>query len=173
MPVTSPISKLFDKTSMRSKHAPNHISSLLGEMIQNRHWQDRFELHEVFNFWEKAVGKDIAKHATPAKFRGKVLWIEVSDSIWMQQLQFLKITLLTKVNKEFDSVAVEDIRFQLKLPSREAAEVARPPSRRPGAAPTVEDAQRFEQNLEEIEDSDLKQAMLRCWRTLFPYQGQR
>ncbi len=158
---------------MSRKHTPDHISSLLGDMINRRKWQDRFELHEVFNFWQKAVGQEIAKHASPTKFRGKVLWIEVSDSIWMQQLQFLKITLLEKVNKEFKSVAVEDIRFQLKLPGQEVAEVARPPVRQAGAAPTAEDAQQFQQNLDNISDPELKAAMLRCWRTLFPYQHER
>lgn len=157
---------------MSRKHTPHHISSLLGDMIKRRKWQDRFELHEVFNFWQKAVGKDIAEHATPAKFRGKVLWVDVSDSIWMQQLQFLKLVLLAKINKEFDSVEVEDIRFQLKLPSREPAEIPRPPLRQAGAAPTAEDAQQFQQNLEHISDPELKAAMVRCWRTLFPYQHE-
>jgi hypothetical protein len=157
---------------MNRKHTPDHISALLGDMIKRRKWQGRFELHEVFAFWEKAVGKEIAKHANPAKFRGKVLWVEVSDSIWMQQLQFLKMTLLEKINKQFKAVEVEDIRFQLRLPRQERPEVARPPLRQAGAPPTAEDARRFGQDLEHIDDPDLKAAMVRCWRTLFPYQNQ-
>ena len=154
---------------MSRKRKPDHISSVLGAMIKRRHWEDRFELHEVFAFWKKAVGKDIAEHATPSKFRGKVLWVDVSDSIWMQQLQFLKMALLAKVNKEFDSVEVEDIRFQLKLPSHEPAKIPRPSTRQAGAKPSAEDASQFQQSLDSIDDPELKAAMLRCWRTLYPY----
>ncbi len=158
---------------MSRKHRPDHISALLGDMIQRRHWQDRFELHEVFNFWNKAVGKEIASHATPAKFRGKVLWVDVSDSIWMQQLQFLKTTLLDKINKGFKSVEVEDIRFQLKLPGQDESEPARPPARQAGTPPSADEARQFQENLENIDDPDLKEAMLRCWYTLFPYMDGR
>ncbi|MEN8258677.1 MAG: DUF721 domain-containing protein [Thermodesulfobacteriota bacterium] len=156
---------------MSRKHTPDHISSLLGEMITRRHWQDRFELHEVFDFWEKAVGKEIASHATPAKYRGKVLWVDVSDSIWMQQLQFLKTALMDKVNKEFDSVEVEDIRFQLRLPTDDTPKRESPP-RPVGPAPDAGDLTQFEEFLGDIDDPELKVAMLRCWRSLFPYQDE-
>ncbi len=159
-----------DDFLMSRRHKPDHISSLLGEMVERRHWQERFELHEVFTFWEKAVGKDIARHARPAKFRGKVLWLDVSDSIWMQQLQFLKTTLLAKINSQFDSVEVEDIRFQLQLPKQEESVEPRVPLRQPGPGPTGEDARRFQESLAEIDDPELREAMLRCWRTLFPYK---
>ena len=155
---------------MSRKHKPDHISSLLGDMIKRRKWQDRFELHEVFNFWNQAVGKEISKHATPAKFRGKVLWVDVSDSIWMQQLQFLKTTLIEKVNKQFDSVEVEDIRFQLKLPDQDSHEEHRLPLRQAGSIASDDDARKFHRSLEEIDDPELQDAMIRCWRTLYPYQ---
>lgn len=157
---------------MSRRHKPDHISALLGEMIERRHWQDRFELHEVFSFWEKAVGKDIAKHARPAKFRGKVLWLDVSDSIWMQQLQFLKTTLLRTINKQFDTVEVEDIRFQLKLPHSEREAEPRIPLRQAGPGPTPDAARHFQDSLDAIEDPELKEAMLRCWRTLYPFKAK-
>jgi hypothetical protein len=158
---------------MSSKQTPDHISSLLGEMISRRNWQERFELHDVFNFWEKAVSADIAKQARPVKFRGKVLWVEVSDSVWMQQLQFLKMGLLEKINREFKSVQVEDIRFQLRLPDREAPPPIRPPQRQAGPPPTGEAARQFQEELAQIADPELQAAMIRCWRTLFPYKDDR
>ena len=157
---------------MSRKHQPDHISALLGEMITRRKWQDRFELHEVFDFWEKSVGKEIAKHATPSKFRGKVLWVDVSDSIWMQQLQFLKTTLIDKINKEFDSVQVDDIRFQLQLPSDQPPKKETPPLRQVGPQPQAGDLTKFEEFLGDVDDPELKVAMLRCWRTLFPYKDK-
>ncbi len=138
-------------------------------MITRRKWQDRFELHEVFDFWEKAVGKEIASHATPSKFRGKVLWVDVSDSIWMQQLQFLKTMLLEKINKQFEAVEVEDIRFQLLLPNDSLPKTT-PPPRPAGPLPDEGDLTQFEEFLGDVDDPELKVAMLRCWRILFPYK---
>ena len=90
------------------------ISRLLSAVFENKKWRGKLELHRVFEFWNKTVGKEIAAVAQPSLIRGRaVLWVKVRDSIWMQQLHLQKILLLEKINRQLDSEKFSDIHFQL------------------------------------------------------------
>jgi hypothetical protein len=56
------------------------------------------QLHQVFLFWEEVVGSEIARHTQLQVIRGEILWVAVSDSIWMQQLQFERHHILELLN---------------------------------------------------------------------------
>mgnify|MGYP005852872191 CR=1 FL=1 len=76
------------------------LGSLLQSVFQQKNWQDRIELHQLFVFWDKLVGEELANRAQPRLIRDNILWIGVVDSVWMQQLQFEKQTLLEQINAE-------------------------------------------------------------------------
>ena len=95
-------------------HKPVEISRLLSTVFENRKWRSKLELHRVFEFWNKTVGKEIAAVAQPSLIRGHaVLWVKVRDSIWMQQLHLQKMLLLEKINRQLDGEKLSDIHFQL------------------------------------------------------------
>jgi predicted nucleic acid-binding Zn ribbon protein len=90
------------------------IDELLGELFASRDWQQNLERNRIFEFWNEAVGLDIAAQAQPKLIRGKVLWVNVTDSIWMQQLHLLKEHLRQVVNKRIvGEEGISDIRFNL------------------------------------------------------------
>ena len=95
------------------KQKPVEISRLLSAVFENKKWRSKLELHSVFEFWNKTVGKEIAAVAQPSLFRGSVLWVKVKDSIWMQQLHLQKILLLEKINKQLSGEKISDIHFKL------------------------------------------------------------
>jgi len=51
----------------------------------------------------------MASHTWPAQIRFKKLYLVVSNSVWLQQLTFLKPALLTKLQAEFGTECVTDI----------------------------------------------------------------
>ena len=59
------------------------------------------------------VGEPVSIHSQPCSIRNQILFIEVSHSTWMQQLQFLKPTLLEKINHFLGEPLIQDIRFRL------------------------------------------------------------
>ncbi|MBH0202998.1 MAG: DUF721 domain-containing protein [Nitrospira sp.] len=59
--------------------------------------------------WHELVGEPMASHTWPAQIRFKKLYLVVRNSVWLQQLTFLKPTLLTKLQAEFGSECVTDI----------------------------------------------------------------
>jgi hypothetical protein len=48
--------------------------------------------------WPDIVGEPIAAHTRPDQVRFKKLYVLVHNSVWLQQLTFLKPVLLDKVN---------------------------------------------------------------------------
>jgi predicted nucleic acid-binding Zn ribbon protein len=90
-------------------------AEILHSLLVGKKWQKRIELHQVFLFWVEAVGREIASHAEPVVIHGTVLWIGVSDSVWMQQLHLQKMLLLEKLNSRLKEDKLSDLRFQLDV----------------------------------------------------------
>lgn len=61
--------------------------------------------------WPKVVGKMIASKTKPKKVRGSKLWVEVSSSVWMNELLYWKPRLISRINKALGNKVIEDIIF--------------------------------------------------------------
>jgi predicted nucleic acid-binding Zn ribbon protein len=153
----------MDKREGQSRQiGANDIRDLLARVIRKRKWHTRLELHGVFSFWDEVVGEDISGRAQPACIRGSVLWVDVIDSIWMQQLHLQKLLLLDLINRRLDKGAISDIRFKLnsELGSTKPAALLKKPAR----PIDPEKLQEFEEQLAPLQDKDIKRALLRLWK---------
>ena len=59
--------------------------------------------------WRNLVGEPMASHTWPSNIRFKKLYLTVRNSVWLQQLTFLKPALLTKLQADVDPELVTDI----------------------------------------------------------------
>jgi predicted nucleic acid-binding Zn ribbon protein len=59
--------------------------------------------------WRDIVGEPMASHTWPANIRFKKLYLIVRNSVWLQQLTFLKPALLTKLQADAGPELVTDI----------------------------------------------------------------
>ncbi len=149
------------KKSREHKSKPEDIGSLLKKMLGTRKWQSRIEQHAVFTFWDDAVGTDISARAQPSYISGGVLWLQVTDSVWMQQLHLQKILLLDIINAKLGSSMITDIRFHLNttLPEKKGAKTDRRISR----PVHKEKMEEFKKTLVGIKDEDIKASLLSLW----------
>ena len=142
------------------------IDSLFAELFKKRQWDKRLALHAVFKNWPQVVGPEIAERTEPQVIRGTVLWIAVSDSVWMQQLHLQKQALLEQINANVrGSEKISDIRFQIDAALGEEKMVAESP--KPVAAPEAIDAEEqkvFEWMIAAIGDGELRTRLLARWR---------
>lgn len=164
---------------MPKKRNAKRVTEVLKNIFRDRHWQDRLSINRVFIFWNEVVGAEFADLAQPDVIRAGVLWVGVSDSIWMQQLHFLKHDLLEKINLRLaaeyvspDSRAqapqIDDIRFKIKQvqPDNQLAE--------PSATPYVDLSgtvdpireQKFDHLIKSIENNELRERVRRLWQNL-------
>jgi hypothetical protein len=63
--------------------------------------------------WRHIIGEPVGSHTWPAHVRFKKLHLIVRNSVWLQQLVFLKPTLLTKLNEGAGSEMISDIAFRV------------------------------------------------------------
>jgi hypothetical protein len=91
------------------------LSGILRTAFERHGWEDRLLRAEVWRSWEDIAGREIALHAWPDRFQGKdTLVVKVSDSIWMQQLSFIKREILGRMNARFPAqMQFKNIRFEL------------------------------------------------------------
>jgi predicted nucleic acid-binding Zn ribbon protein len=66
---------------------------------------------EVFRIWAGEVGDAVAARAEPAAFRDGVLSVRVRGAAWMQELQFAKEEIRTRLNRRLGAERVRDIYF--------------------------------------------------------------
>lgn len=59
--------------------------------------------------WKEMLGEPIASHTWPDQIRFKKLYLVVRNSVWLQQLTFLKPTLLAKINAEAGTELITEI----------------------------------------------------------------
>lgn len=122
---------------------PKPIRSVLEQMLKALEIDLPLKAHSIWGAWEEIVGKSVALHAQPRSIHNRILFINVSHSTWIQQLQFLKSTLIEKINAYLGESLIEDIRFKLGKIS--------PPVPTSPKAPTWQGEDLDERTLKQIE----------------------
>ncbi len=92
---------------------PKPIHSILEKTLEALEIEVPLKAYSIWRAWEGIVGKSVALHAQPRSIHNRILFINVSHSTWIQQLQFLKSTLIEKINSYLGEPLIEDIRFKL------------------------------------------------------------
>ena len=89
------------------------IGNIISNVLRSyRHEADE-GLTQIWDFWDRAVGENIAKNAQPEAFKGKLLLVNVTSSAWAHELQFLKSDIIAKVNQALGKTLVEEIKFKI------------------------------------------------------------
>jgi len=92
---------------------PQPIRSVLENTLKTLEIDVPLRTHSILGAWNEIVGESVAGHSQPRSIRNRILFVDVSHSTWMQQLHFLKPTLLQKVNTFLGEPLIQDIRFKL------------------------------------------------------------
>jgi predicted nucleic acid-binding Zn ribbon protein len=113
-------------TQDRWKSAAEVLAAVLPKFAS----AERLQEYRVWEVWEEAVGRPVARKAQPAKIQRGKLFVTVSSSAYLQEMQFYKAHIRDAVNRRLGSLTVRDIFFVLGK-VQEAAVRPTPPPRRP------------------------------------------
>jgi len=89
------------------------MDSVLKEVARDLNFEDKMEQVMLYRLWTAAVGEQIARNASPVLVRGGVLHVNVTSSVWVQELHFLRAMLLEKLNAGLSGQKITDIRFKV------------------------------------------------------------
>jgi len=92
---------------------PQPLRSILEKTLKALEIDVPLKTYSIFGAWKEIVGEPVALQTQPRSIRNRILFIDVSHPTWIQQLQFLKPTLLEKVNRFLREPHIQDIRFKL------------------------------------------------------------
>ena len=146
---------------------PASISRLLDKLIKQKNWSKKIKQHTVFELWPEVVGKDIAQRTCPYIIRGSVLWIRVSDSVWMQQLHLQKPLILEQINRRLKGAVISDLRFQVdsNLDGVDADQADKPMTVETEEDPS--EGEDFDEMLQTVtDDVEVQKAVKECWERL-------
>ena len=138
---------------MTEKSRTTTIQELLGTVINNLNAPGK-GLMDIYRTWQQAVGPRIAQNTFPVSFRKGSLIVNVTTSVWMQELLFLKEKILKKLNDQESDDRFKDIHFKI-------GPVQQPPAIRPDSPLpdlSAEESARIEKDAACIEDETLRHA---------------
>ncbi len=102
-------------------------ATILSGLAKRLGLQSRLVELRLQHHWHDIVGEPIASHTWPAQIRFKKLYLIVQNSVWLQQLTFLKPALLTTVNADAKTEFITDIVFRVgEIPPSTETAVASP-----------------------------------------------
>lgn len=90
-----------------------HISGILADLLNQHRRQSGREMNRILELWEDIVGAAIAKNAQPVAYQKRLLFVNVTSSVWIQQLQFLKGDILSRITEVSGEGMVDDIKFRI------------------------------------------------------------
>ncbi len=99
-------------TKRTASSRPVAVKEVLQDLL-NPGDREALELRQgVRRVWEAVVPAAMREHARLADLKRKELWGEVSDSIWGQELQFLKPRILAALARALGPGRIRDLRIR-------------------------------------------------------------
>ncbi len=75
----------------------------------------QLELHSrLRQLWEQNVSPLWRENTELVDFSRKILYIEVTNNPWLQELHFAKPRILAAMQKELGEMVIQEIKFRLK-----------------------------------------------------------
>lgn len=105
----------MDRVSAMKKKsaAAAHIGEVLGGLLKRLRPEATEGMLRIGQVWDRVVEPETARNARPAAFKGSILLVHVTASVWIQHLQFQRKELISRLNADFGKTVVTDIRFKV------------------------------------------------------------
>ena len=117
---------------MRPSGSLDSFSTILSGLAKRLGLQSHLFEVRLQQQWRVIIGEPVGSHTWPVQVRFKKLYLNVRNSVWLQQLIFLKPTLLAKVNEQAGSELITDIAFRVgEIPDARTVVPASSPHKEP------------------------------------------
>jgi hypothetical protein len=93
-----------------------HIRDVVEAIFALPNYPVDLEDMKLWKLWDGAVGVEIASHARPSSIKKGVLVVKVSDSVWLQELEFRAHEIIERINQALQRGAITKIRFRIGEP---------------------------------------------------------
>lgn len=156
-----------------SKKETQKIDGLLEKLLREHGMDGKIIEQKALAAWKNAAGPPIARNTQPVSLINGQLTVYVANSVFINELLFLRQKIIANLNEEVGQPVVKELRFTVKpIEQSNRQEIQRshplhrPKSERISLTPEV--VERVEQTVADVEDAELKA----CLKRLFITQSQ-
>jgi len=112
------------------------IPDVLGQLLKNHGMESRMLECTLQQHWPEIVGAHIGHHTWPESIRHRKLYLVAENSVWLQQLRFLKPELLAKLSACAGGGVITDIVLRVGTPPAPEVEASASAQLPPATAET-------------------------------------
>ena len=94
--------------------ASTRVGEILPRVLELMGLEDKFEEARLLKGWAEVVGAAIAKKSRARSLRDGILYIEVENSVWMQELWFRQKQIIERIKKDFPNIDIRGIRLEIE-----------------------------------------------------------
>ncbi|MBM3225793.1 MAG: DUF721 domain-containing protein [Candidatus Tectomicrobia bacterium] len=140
------------------------LAPVLAQTLRQRGLGHVLLLGRLVQHWDVIAGPQLAAVTRPESIRARVLFIAVSDAIWLQQITFYQAQLLDNIRRVVGEVPITKLHFLLAMStSRQPASASTEAGLEPVPL-TAGEEQQMQDDTACITDPDLREAVRRAWR---------
>lgn len=152
----------------RPKGRPEPIGHLLDKALPGSELVTRLKDLAIWQGWQQVVGETIASRATPLRLIGGVLTVLVNSAPWMQQLNFMKPELISRLNMLLGEERVKQIVLKSgSLPKGSGTENG---SQKTAKTVSKEQQHWIDRQLEGLDDKELKESLQKLMEQHYSYR---
>jgi len=140
-----------------ARRKTTRIGPVLEELVDRLEFRSQLREYAVWNVWSEVVGAILAARSEPLRIEDGKLFIRVGGSAWMQELQFLKDDIRTRLNQRLGAPIVKDLFFVL-------GRVTRPQRREPAPPAHPVDESRVTSLVPDVGHPEIENAIRRVAR---------
>lgn len=93
------------------KESPEPVGGLVGRLFEKWGIAEKVERAAAVSDWDEIVGARIAEATGEVRVSGRTLFVEVKNASWMQELDMMRHTILSRLNEGRDRGRIEKIVF--------------------------------------------------------------
>lgn len=98
---------------MARSHPLDSFGTILSGLAKRLGLESRLAELRLQHHWRDIIGEPTGSHTWPDQIRFKKLYLVVHNSVWLQQLTFLKPTLLAKIHAATGPDLITEIVFRV------------------------------------------------------------
>ncbi len=100
---------------------PERIASALQPILDRLDGEGHFGIVRLMKTWPEVVGENIARRTEVQSLKFHTAGVKVSGAMWIQELNLMKLQILSRLRESLHDDSVRDLRFVKGTLSRRAS----------------------------------------------------
>ena len=141
------------------KTKPSALGDILRIQCSRMGLNRRINEQRLLDAWTDAVGRGVAERTQAMRIEKGVLFLKVTNSVWMQQLQFMKELILKKLHEKTGIDLVQDLRFYIGEVENPVKNEGRQSSKKDLPTPSESDMENIARQVRGVRDPEMKKML--------------